>query len=78
MPLATFSENKQAQIKREHLAELEPLLTKQGLWVDVAANFSPGTKNTLGHSNSSISTHLKALPYLWHLNSGVKIPVFSA
>jgi ubiquinone/menaquinone biosynthesis C-methylase UbiE len=44
MPLAKFSEEEQAQIKKEHLEELEPLLTEQGLWVDVAANFALGNK----------------------------------
>lgn len=44
MPLAKFSDEEQAQIKKEHLEELEPLLTPQGLWVDVAANFAFGTK----------------------------------
>jgi ubiquinone/menaquinone biosynthesis C-methylase UbiE len=44
IPLAKFSEEKQGQIKEEHLAELGPLLTEQGLWVDVAANFAFGIK----------------------------------
>jgi ubiquinone/menaquinone biosynthesis C-methylase UbiE len=47
VPLAKFSEAEQAQIKEEHLKELEPLLTEQGLWVDVAANFAFGTKAAL-------------------------------
>ncbi len=44
IPLAKFSEEEQAQIKEEHLAELEPLLSDKGLWVDVAANFAFGNK----------------------------------
>jgi ubiquinone/menaquinone biosynthesis C-methylase UbiE len=44
MPLAKFSEEEQAQIKEEHLAELGLLLTEQGLWVDVAANFAFANK----------------------------------
>jgi ubiquinone/menaquinone biosynthesis C-methylase UbiE len=44
IPLAKFSKEEQVQIKEEHLAELESLLTEQGLWVDVAANFAFGNK----------------------------------
>jgi hypothetical protein len=44
IPLLKFSEEEQAQIREEHLEELEPLLTEQGLWVDVAANFAFGKK----------------------------------
>jgi ubiquinone/menaquinone biosynthesis C-methylase UbiE len=44
VPLAKFSEEEQAQIKEEHLAELGLHLTEQGLWVDVPANFAFGQK----------------------------------
>jgi ubiquinone/menaquinone biosynthesis C-methylase UbiE len=44
IPLAQFSEEERAQIKEEYLAELEPLKTEQGLWVDVATHFSFGSK----------------------------------
>lgn len=43
-PLAQFSEEERAQIEEEYLAELEPLKTEQGLWVDVATHFSFGKK----------------------------------
>jgi hypothetical protein len=34
----------QAQFKAEHLAEVAALVTVQGLWIDVAANFACGRK----------------------------------
>jgi ubiquinone/menaquinone biosynthesis C-methylase UbiE len=45
IPLAQFTQEERAQIKNEYLAELEPVRTEQGLWVDVAANFTFGTKS---------------------------------
>jgi ubiquinone/menaquinone biosynthesis C-methylase UbiE len=44
IPLAQFSKEEKAQIKDEYLAELESIKTEQGLWIDVAANFTFGTK----------------------------------
>lgn len=42
MALARFTPEQRAQIKAEHLAELMPLSTPQGIWVDVSANFAFG------------------------------------
>ncbi len=44
LPLARLSLEEQAQIKAEHLAELEPLMTDKGIWADVPANFAFGWK----------------------------------
>jgi ubiquinone/menaquinone biosynthesis C-methylase UbiE len=44
IPLAQFTQEERTQIKDEYLAELEPIKTEQGLWVDVLANFTFGTK----------------------------------
>ncbi len=44
MPLLQLSPERQAQFKREHLAEAAALATSKGLWVDVAANFALGRK----------------------------------
>ncbi len=44
IPLAQFTQEERTHIKDEYLAELELIKTEQGLWVDVAAHFTFGTK----------------------------------
>lgn len=44
MALARFTPEQRAQIKAEYLAEVVPLQTLQGIWVDVSANFAFGVR----------------------------------
>jgi ubiquinone/menaquinone biosynthesis C-methylase UbiE len=44
LPVTTLSPADQAQFKTEHLAEMAPLLTPQGLWRDVSTIFTCGSK----------------------------------
>lgn len=42
--LARFTPDEREKLKAEHLEELRPLVTPDGIWVDVSANFAFGRK----------------------------------
>ena len=48
LPLARMTAAQRAQIEAEHLAELDALVTAQGIWVDVPANLAFGQRPSQG------------------------------
>lgn len=46
LPLARMSPEAHERLEAEYRADLEPLFTPDGLWLDVAANFAFGTKRS--------------------------------